>query len=94
MKKIIIIIGITIVFPVLFGCSSMNQRKLLVDKNWGRSYETMHFNQMVNPDAGESMAEEQNIDGVAAEHNYNKYQKDFKKQEAPSQVFNINLGGK
>lgn len=94
MRKIIIIIGITIVFPVLSGCSSMNKRELIVEKNWGRSYETVRFSQIINPDAGESKAEDQGIDGVAGKHNYDKYQKGFKKEDAPSQIFNINLGGK
>ncbi len=93
MRKIMIMIGITIVFPVLFGCSNMNQRELMVDKNWGRSYETARFTQIINPDAGEKPAEAEGMDGVAGQHNYEKYQGDFAKQEAPTQVFNINVEG-
>ena len=94
MRKIMIIIGITIVLPILFSCNSMYQRELVVDNNWGRSYETARFTQIVNPDAGENMPEDRGIDGIAAKHNYDKYQKDFGKEEVPSQIVNINLGGK
>jgi len=93
-KKIMIIIGITIVFPVLFGCNSYKtQRELVVDNNWGRSYETARFNQIENPDAGEALIEDQGIDGTVSGYNHDKYKKSFKKDQAPSQVFNINVGG-
>ena len=89
-----IIIGITIVFPVLFGCNSYKtQRELVMDKNWGRSYETARFSQTENPDAGETLIEDQGIDGTVAGYNHEKYKKAFQKSEAPSQVFNINVGG-
>lgn len=94
MKKMMMIIGITIVFPVLFGCNSYKtQRELVMDKNWGRSYETARFNQTENPDAGETLIEDQGIDGTVAGYNHSKYKKAFQKSESPSQVFNINVGG-
>ena len=94
MKKIMMVIGITIVFPVLFGCNSYKtQRELVMDKNWGRSYETARFNQTENPDAGETLIEDQGIDGTVAGYNHDKYKKAFQKSESPSQVFNINVGG-
>ena len=94
MKRIMIIIGITIVFPVLFGCNSYKtQRELVMDKNWGRSYETARFSQTENPDAGETLIEDQGIDGTVAGYNHAKYKKAFQKSESPSQVFNINVGG-
>ena len=93
MKKIMTIIGIAIALPVLFGCNSMNQREALVDDNWGRSYETVRFSQIVNPDAGENMVEDQGTDGITVEHNYDKYQKSYKKDESVSQTINVNVGG-
>lgn len=92
MQKIIIIIAITIIFSVLSGCGHMSQRELMVEKNWGRSHETARFSQIINPDAGEGMVEDQSMDGVAGKYNYDQYQDDFKKQKSPSQIFNINLG--
>jgi hypothetical protein len=93
-KKTVIIIGIIIVFPVLFGCNAYKtQRELVMDKDWGRSTETYRFSQIENPDAGETIIKDQGIDGKAAGYNYDKYQKSFKKDQAPSQVFNINVGG-
>lgn len=91
-KKIMIIIGITIVLSVLSGCR--DQRTLLVDKNWGRTYETVRFSQTVNPDAGELSAEVPDIDGRAGKYNYDKYQKSFQKDETVKQTININLGDK
>ena len=92
-KKTMILIGIAIVLPVLSGCSSMSQRKLVLDQNWGRAHETARFTQTINPDAGEYISEEQGIDGVAAKYNYDKYRKGFKVDETPTQIFNIHLGG-
>jgi len=89
-KKIMIIIGITIVLSVLSGCA--DQRTMLVDKDWGRGYETAMFSQTENPDAGDLDAEVQDIDGQAANHNYNKYQKSFQKDETVKQTININVG--
>ncbi|MEN8212055.1 MAG: hypothetical protein ABFR31_10065 [Thermodesulfobacteriota bacterium] len=93
MRKIMIMIGIAIIFFALSGCNGYkNQRELAVDKNWARSFETARFTQIVNPDAGNIAVEDQGMNGIAVQHNHDKYQKDFKKQDAPSQVFNINLG--
>lgn len=91
MKKIMIIIGIAIALPVLSGCNTL-QKQTLVDKNWGRSYETARFSQIVNPEAGEAVVEDQGMDGVSVKDNYDKYQKGFK-TETPVQVFNVNVGG-
>ena len=94
MKKTVIIIGIIIVFPVLFGCNAYKtQRQLAMDKDWGRSYETFKFSQIENPDAGKTIIKDQGIDGNVAGYNYDKYKESFKKSESPSQMFNINLGG-
>jgi len=94
-KRIMIIIGIAIVFPFLFGCNAYKtQRELVVDNNWGRSHETARFSQIENPDAGETLIEDQGIAGTIAGYNYDKYEKAFKESAAPSQVFNINVGGK
>ena len=88
-----IIIGTAIVFSVLFGCNSYRtQRELVADKNWGRSHETARFSQIENPNARETLIEDQGIDGTVAGYNYDKYKKAFEKSETPSQVFNINVG--
>ena len=92
MKKIMTIIGITLLLTVLSGCA--DQRTKLVDKDWGRGYETAMFSQTENPDAGNLAREVQDIDGQAASHNYNKYQKSFQKDETVKQTININLGSK
>jgi len=89
-KRIMTIIGITIVLPVLFGCSNMRETK--ITENWGRSYETARFSQIVNPDAGESMVKDQDMDGIAAKYNHDKYQEGFKKEDTSNEVFDINLG--
>ena len=91
MRKIMIIIGIAIALPVLSGCNTL-QKQTLVDKNWGRSYETARFSQIINPEAGDAVVEDQGMDGVSVKDNYDKYQKGFK-EDTPVQVFNVNVGG-
>lgn len=92
MKKTMKFIGIILFFCGLSGCT-MHQKITLVDQNWGRSYETARFSQIINPEAGDDMAMVMGLDGVAAKNNYDTYQNDFKKQESSSQIVNINLGG-
>jgi hypothetical protein len=65
----------------LLGCSENStylQSESLSDQNWGRSYETQKYNQMVDPDAGKNPEPVVNMDGVASENNVQKYRDSFK----------------
>ena len=94
MKKIMIMIVITIIFFALSGCNSYrNQRDLALDKNWGRSYEAIKFAQIINPDAGSIVVEDKGMNAIAVQYNHDKYQKDFIKLDAPTADTDISTGG-
>ena len=69
---------IAIMFAVL-SCSGMPET--LLDKNWGRSYESMLYMQMLDPDAGKNLKPVLGLDGNAASYNVDKYRETFKEKE-------------
>ena len=76
-----------------FGCAGgkIEARETSLDKNWGRSYETAKFNQIVNPDADKNLDPVVGLDAAAAESNMKKYRESFEKAtERP--VYNISIG--
>lgn len=86
------IIGVTIMLFTVFGCSTSHHRESSLDKNWGRSFETARFNQILNPDAEKNPEPVASLDGIAALNNLDRYRKGFGKS-APAPVYNINLTG-
>jgi len=86
------IIGLTIMLLTVFGCTTNQQRESMLDKNWGRSFETARFNQILNPDAEKKLEPIAGLDGSAALNNMDQYRKGFGKS-APAPVYNINLTG-
>ena len=60
--KTLAILGGVIFF---IGCSQM-QKQTPLDKNWGRSYETAKYNQILNPDASKNLKSTADLDGQAA----------------------------
>jgi hypothetical protein len=90
-RKMIILTSVTALFVVL-GCTTppgQNQGTLL-EKNWGRSFETVKYNQILNPEAGRNVEPVEGLDGEAAEANMAKYRQGFT-SEAPPPVYDINL---
>jgi hypothetical protein len=82
--KILAILGWVIFFT---GCSQM-QKETLSDKNWGRSYETAKFNQILNPDASKNLKPAVDLDGQAANNNVEKY-RDYFKEKSSQETTNI-----
>ena len=74
--KILAILGWVIFFV---SCSQM-QKETLLDKNWGRSYETAKYNQILNPDASKNLKPAADLDGQAANNNVKKYRDSFKEK--------------
>ena len=74
--KILAILGLVIFF---YSCSQM-QKETLLDKNWGRSYETAKYNQILNPDASKNLKPAADLDGQAANNNVEKYRDSFKEK--------------
>jgi hypothetical protein len=83
LSRCFMIIGIITVTLVMFSCSgtSPTYKPTLLDRNWGRSYETANYMQLLNPDAEKSLDPVLGLDGNAANHNVNKYRQSFKKTE-------------
>ncbi len=64
------------------------QRESMLEKNWGRSYETAKYNQIINPDADKNLEPILGLDGQAADYNVGKYKDGFKETES-AEVVNI-----
>jgi hypothetical protein len=68
----------------MFSCSGTP----VLDRNWGRSFETASYLQLVNPDADKNLDPVLNLDGAASQHNVDKYKTSFQKPE-PKEIVNI-----
>lgn len=92
LKKLTLdIVAFTLIASSIIACSGssdLTQRETLLDKNWGRSYETAKYNQILNPEAGKNLEPVVGLDGVAAENVVNKYDQGFKEKKE-AQVTNI-----
>jgi len=87
-KKGLIIVGIITAVSMVSACSGTDT---LSQRNWGKSYETATYNQMLNPDADKKLSSVDALDGQAAENNMKRYQDDFKAKEVKQPVNLINL---
>ena len=79
MKKIYPFIALLAGFVLLSGCTSWQQESLS-DQNWGRSYETAKYNQILNPEAGNNLKPVEKLSGVASENSVETYEKTFKEK--------------
>jgi len=89
-KKInfVLVLALTAGF---LGCSSLSgQNDSLLDKNWGRSFETAKYNQIIDHEAGKNPAPITGLDGIASESNYERYLKGFS-EETPPAIYNLNI---
>ena len=77
-----------VIFPRCGGKSSVIQRETMLDRNWGRSYESAKYNQILNPDAGKNLEPVVGLDGQAADRNIEKYRKGEEKKKS-SKEFGI-----
>jgi acyl-CoA reductase-like NAD-dependent aldehyde dehydrogenase len=57
------------------------QEETELDKNWGRSYETAKYNQIINPEAGKNINQVEGLEGNAADNAVEAYQKSFKQRK-------------
>lgn len=89
MNRILIPSLMMIVCGLTFGC--VDHRLAQMDATHGRAYETAKFSQTLNPEAENNLDPVTGFEGTAAANTLDKYQKDFKKQESTSKVFNINV---
>jgi hypothetical protein len=68
---------------VVLSCNGTTtaQKGTLLERNWGRSFESINYMQMVDPEAGKNGEPVLGLDGNASVNNVDKYQKSFKKTE-------------
>lgn len=83
LTKCLILIAIMSVIPVMLSCSGTTPapEQSLLERNWGRSFESIRYMQMVDPEAGKISGSVLELDGNACFNNVDKYQKSFKKTE-------------
>jgi len=83
LKRCLIIIGIISIMSVMLSCSGTTpaHKQTLLERNWGRSIESMRYMQMLNPEADKNLDPVLGLDGNASDHNVNKYQESFKETE-------------
>ena len=89
-KKSLLIIGIIAAVSIISGCNGTTtyRSESILNRNWGRSYETAIYNQMLNPDADKNLDPVLGLDGSAAEYNVEKYKDSFK-EAGPKEIVNI-----
>lgn len=88
LKKSLIIIGMLTALSMVSACSGTDT---LSQRNWGKSYETAAYNQMLNPDADKTLNPVETLDGQAAENDLARYRESFKVKEEKQPVNLINL---
>ena len=83
LTRCLIIIGIISIMSVMLSCSGTTpaHKQTLLERNWGRSIESMRYMQMLNPEADKNLDPVLGLDGNASDHNINKYQESFKETE-------------
>jgi hypothetical protein len=73
---------IVVITTSLFAFSACGKKPLLeketmLDRNWGRAYESAKSNQILNPEASKNLDPVTGMDGQAAEQTLNGYRRDF-----------------
>jgi hypothetical protein len=75
-RKCLMVLMITILAAFL-GCTKQYyyQGESALDENWGRSFESAKYNQILNPEADKNLAPVEGLDGRAAEGAMESYLK-------------------
>ena len=83
LNRYLILITFMSIFLLVLSCSGTTpvHEQTLLERNWGRSLESMRYMQMVDPEAGQNLDPVEGLDGNASENNIDKYQQSFKKSE-------------
>lgn len=90
LKKCLSIAGIIAAASLISSCNgaTISQRGTILDRNWGRSYETALYSQISNPDADKNLEPVLDLEGPAAEHTIQKYKDSFKEGKT-KEVVNV-----
>jgi hypothetical protein len=91
MRKIYLTLAFLILSGfVLAGCET--QREQVIIDNWGKSFQAIKTNHIINPNAGLDEQTVEGMDGVDAEKALNKYHTSFD-EKPPAPVTNISISG-
>lgn len=64
-----------------------------LDENWGTSYETATYNQILDPDTGKSLSLVEGLDGPSVASVLTKYHKSFEPEKSQkSATVNLSFG--
>lgn len=81
-KHIVISLMGAIIAIWVVGCAPS-----ALDKNWGSSYESARYNQILNPEAGKNLDPVEGLEGPAAERIIkDHFSEKTPKQQSPTQV--------
>jgi len=90
LKRHILLIGIFagLLFVSCGTRTNLFQTESTLERNWGKSYETAKYNQILNPAADKNLDPVLGLDGQASDYNVGKYKEGFKEKET-KEVVNI-----
>ena len=87
------IIGCIIILLGMLACSSQNafipMGDSMLERNWGRAYETAKYNQILNHDAGKNTEAVEGLAGEAAERNMQTYKSGGEQKQQPATEFGV-----
>ena len=84
--RYLMVIGLIAASSIFSGCA---QRETMLDRNWGKSYESAKFNQILNPEAGKNLEPVVGLDGKAAKTALESYRKQFGQAEETTYTFSV-----
>ena len=88
--KLFALIFILFILPVCGG-TLIPDRETMLDKNWGKAFETVKYNQTLNPRAGKDETPVYDLDGQAVQRTMDKYHETFSAQPG-DRSYNLYLG--
>ena len=67
----------------VLSCSSTpgTSNETLLERNWGRSYESARYLQIIDPEAGKNLDPPDGLNGNAADSSVRKYEQSFKEKQ-------------
>ena len=88
LRKSFAVVAIMVLLVVSSSCANnasvMTSTESKLDENWGRSFESAKFNQILNPEAGKKLDPVTGLDGQAADAEIQQYRKSFSGQTSTS----------
>jgi hypothetical protein len=92
-RRYIYFVIVAATVALLSGCGTgVYQKDTALERNWGKSFESARYRQILNPEAGKEPEPVMGLDGDAAVLVLEKYRKSFEKTETQN-VYNIDVFG-